>query len=109
MGAIVAIVTARAGALTGLVEGATDGIEVSASDGGKVSVIDGLEVGDFDGLEVGMMDGDADGATDGLEVVMGHVSTAQKGPLDEVGVVWSVHPDSAKMSVFVMDGIVSFH
>jgi hypothetical protein len=95
-----------------------DGLEDddAAVDGDADGAMDGLEVGDFDGLEDGVFDGGADGATDGVEVgasvggkVGVHVPTAQKGPSDEVGVALKVHPEDAKMSVFVMDGIVSFH
>ena len=51
------------------------------------------------------------GAGVGIAVGFGvmHVSTAQKGPFVEVGVVLLMHPELVKMSVFVMDGIVVFH
>ena len=56
-------------------------------------------------------DGRVVGATDGLEVGAGvkHVATEQKGPSVEVGVDWLLHPKDTKMSVFAMDGILSFH
>ena len=66
---------------------AMDGLEVGPGLVSAVGALEGLEVSDFDGLEVGVVDGGADGVTDGLEVRAGHVSTAQKGPSGEVGVV----------------------
>ncbi len=49
-------------------------------------------------------------ATDGpVGVGVRHVSTEQKGPSVEVGVDWLLHPKDTKMSVFAMDGILSFH
>ncbi len=107
-----AVVGLAVGTAVGLAVGVADGLAVGAADGLAVGAADGLAVGTAVGLAVGVADGLAVGAADGLAVglgVLGHVSTAQKGPSVEVGMALFVHPEYEKILPFVIDGIVFFH